>query len=262
MPADRLEQIYPPTYYSFASGGSAMGLAGAVKRRIDARSFRRVLRLLDHPRPNILDVGGGTGEIAAGFVRQAGPGSRGTVVDIDAESLVAAHSRGLGGWQGRFEEFETTERFDLILMLNLIEHVADPVAVLAKARSLLSERGLIWMQTPNFRALDARIFRHLNWSGYHCPRHFVLFSEAGLPGVLADAGLEQVELRRTQGAPFWAGSVCGLRRRHDPAVAGGLPKPLVLYRSFAPLAAAGAAFDFATRRFRQVSQVMVVARAA
>jgi SAM-dependent methyltransferase len=262
MPADRLDQIYPPTYYSFASGGSAMGLAGRVKRRLDARGFRRVLGLLDHPGPSILDVGGGTGEIAAGFVEQAGAGARGTVVDIDAGSLEAARGRGLHGWQGRFEDFDPDERFDLILMLNLIEHVPDPVAVLAKARSLLSEGGLVWLQTPNFRALDARIFRRLNWSGYHCPRHFVLFSEAGLPAVLAQAGLGQVELRRTQGAPFWAGSVCGLRRRHDPTVEGGLPKPLVLYRSFAPLAAAGAAFDFATRRFRQVSQVMVVARAA
>jgi hypothetical protein len=69
-----------------------------------------------------------------------------------------------------------------------------------------------------------------------------------------------VELRRTQGAPFWAASVCGLRRRHDPRPDDELPKPLVEYRSFGPLAALGAGFDFATRRFRQVSQVMVLAR--
>jgi hypothetical protein len=147
-------------------------------------------------------------------------------------------------------------------MLNLIEHVPDPLAVLEKARSLLSERGLVWLQTPNFRALDARLYRNLNWSGYHCPRHFVIFSEESLPHHLGRAGLEPVELRRTQGAPFWAASVCGLRRRHDPRPDDELPKPLVEYRSFGPLAALGAGFDFATRRFRQVSQVMVLARPA
>ena len=38
------------------------------------------------------------------------------------------------------------------------------------------------------------------------------------------------------------------------------PKPLARYRAFGPLAAPGAAFDVGTRRFREVSQVVVLAR--
>jgi SAM-dependent methyltransferase len=194
-------------------------------------------------------------------------------VDPDPHSIDAARERGLSGFAGTIEQFETDQRFDLVLMLNLIEHVADPEAVLTKAAGQLTPGGLVWLQTPNFRALDGRIFRHRNWAGYHCPRHWALFSEAGLRRVLSRAGLEPVVFKRGQGGSFWAQSVLGQRRARlmkegrlppaGPSEAGGerrLAKPLVRYRGFPPLAALGAGFDVATRRFREVSQVVVMAR--
>jgi SAM-dependent methyltransferase len=210
--------------------------------------------------------------VSALFVRRRA-GATGFVVDPDERSIDAARSRGLAGFAGTIEEFDTDERFDLVLLLNLIEHVADPVGVLEKAADLLAPAGVIWLQTPNFRALDGRIFRHRNWAGYHCPRHWAIFSEPGLRRVLGRAGLEEVRFDRTQGGGFWAQSLLGLRRSRlmsqgvmPPADQrendAGLPKPLVRYRAFAPLAAAGTAFDMATRRLRQVSQVVVIARRA
>jgi SAM-dependent methyltransferase len=184
------------------------------------------------------------------------------VVDIDPDSIEAARRRGLDGVACTFEEFESEQRYDIVLMLNLIEHVADPLGALRKAAALLAPGGVVWLQTPNFRSLDARIFRHRNWAGYHCPRHWVIFSERGLRAALAAAGLEPARFERTQGGAFWAASLIGLRRARRPPTGPGLPKPLVRYRAFLPLAAAGAAFDFATRRARPVSQVTVLARAS
>jgi SAM-dependent methyltransferase len=272
LPADRLAEIYPPTYYSFASGSDAggTGLAGRVKGWFDLRGYRRAVELLRTDRPAILDVGGGTGEISSAFVRRGGA-ARALVVDPDPASIEAARRRGLSGFAGTIEQFEADGRFDLVLMLNLIEHVADPEAVLAKASRLLAPGGLVWLQTPNFRALDGRLFRHRNWAGYHCPRHWALFSETGLRRLLTRAGLEPLRFERSQGGSFWAQSLLGLRRarlarRGDAPVvewADGearYPKPLVGYRAFGPLAALGAGFDVATRRLRQVSQLVVLAR--
>jgi SAM-dependent methyltransferase len=272
LPADRLNEIYPPTYYSFASGGAHdPGFVFRVKEWLDLRSYRDVLRLLPTDRPRILDVGGGVGEVSSVLVRKGG--AAGTlVVDPDETSIEAARSSGLDGFAGTIEEFQTDERFELVLMLNLIEHVADPVGILSKVSELVTADGLIWIQTPNFRALDGRLFRHRNWAGYHCPRHWAIFGEEGLRKALTSAGLEVVRFKRTQGGGFWAQSLIGLRRarlmRHgalppaDPSGDGQLPRPLVRYRAFAPLAALGTAFDLATRRFRQVSQVVVLARTA
>jgi SAM-dependent methyltransferase len=200
------------------------------------------------------------------FVRQ-GEGATGLVVDPDEHSIEVARSRGLEGFAGTIEQFETDRRFDLVLMLNLIEHVADPIRVLAQAAQLTEPSGLLWIQTPNFRALDGRLFRRRNWAGFHCPRHWAIFSEVGLRRALARANLDVISFERTQGGGFWAQSLLGLRREHrmrsgrlGDATVDGLPKPLVRYRAFAPIAAGMTAFDLATRRFRQVSQVVVMAR--
>ncbi len=109
-----------------------------------------------------------------------------------------------------------------------------------KARALLAPGGLVWLQTPNFRSLDASLFRHRNWAGYHCPRHWAIFSEDGLRRALSSSGLEPVRFSRTQGGAFWAASILGLRRARRPPAGAELPKPLVRYRAFGPLAAAGA----------------------
>jgi SAM-dependent methyltransferase len=270
-----LREIYPPTYYSFADAGRdwSPGLVERVKMRLDLRGYRRAAERLQARAPRILDVGGGTGEISGTFVRAGGAASA-FVVDPDPASIEAARSRGLDGFAGTIEEFDTSDRFDLVLMLNLIEHVADPVGVLEKAASLLTPDGLIWLQTPDFRALDARLFRHRNWAGYHCPRHWAIFSERGLRCALGRARLESAEFRRTQGGGFWAQSLLGLRRERlmrrgelPPSweCAGDdaeLPKPLVRYPSFPALAAAFTAFDMSTRAVREVSQVAVLARRA
>jgi hypothetical protein len=232
----------------------------AVKAALDRRQFRRVSALTGRDAPSLLDVGGGTGDIAARLVEASGGRARATVVDIDPASIEVVRRRGLEGAVARFEDFDAAERFDVVLMLNLIEHVADPIAVLSKARELLAPGGVVWIQTPNFRALDARLFRRRCWTGLHCPRHWVIFSTAGLRSALRQAGLEPRTVEHTQSGSFWAGSVLGLPRSRRAPGRGG--RPLVQSPLFLPLAAFGAGFDLATSRLRATSQIVAVAGAA
>jgi SAM-dependent methyltransferase len=265
VPEDRLAEIYPGSYYSFAGGDEAQTSrrhpVTRIKAWLDERTFRGVLDRLDSRALRILDVGGGTGEIAAGLLRAAPDGSSATVVDFDPSSIDVARARGLDAFCGRFEDFESEERFDLVLMLNLLEHVADPLEILKRARAQLTSNGVLWLQTPNFRTLDARLFRHRNWAGYHCPRHWAIFSEVGLSWALERCALRADSIQRTQAGSFWAGSFLGLRRAREPRRAAGA-RPLVQSPGFLPLAGAGAAFDIATRRIRATSQVVALARAA
>jgi SAM-dependent methyltransferase len=265
VPEGRLGEIYPSSYYSFAGGDEAQTSrrhpVTRVKAWLDERTFRGVLDGVGSRALRILDVGGGTGDIAAGLMRAAPDGSSATVVDFDPASIEVARARGLDAFCGRFEDFESEERFDLVLMLNLLEHVADPLDILTRARAQLTSDGVLWLQTPNFRALDARLFRHRNWAGYHCPRHWAIFSEAGLTRALERCGLRADSVERTQAGSFWAGSALGLRRAREPRRAVGA-RPLVQSPAFLPLAGAGAAFDIATRRLRPTSQVVALARAA
>jgi len=263
LPADRLAEIYPPTYYSFVSSGELLDAdrnpATRIKARLDQRAFARALALAgSSPSPRVLDVGGGSGDISARLVASV-PGARATVVDIDSQSIEVARARGLDGFAGRIEDFDTEERFDLVLLLNLIEHVADPAAVLRRARDLLTAGGVVWIQTPNHDSLDARLFRHHNWTGLHCPRHWIVLGERGLRTLLDGAGLTALRVERAQAGSFWATSLLAVLRERR----GRAPDParsLVAMPGFMPLAAAGAAFDFATRRVRSTSQLVAFAR--
>lgn len=259
LPDQRLSEIYPPNYYSFAGGdASGRGVVNRIKKELDRRRFRKVIELVGQPAPRLLDVGGGEGDIVASLVAASGGTARATVVDFDEESIDLARAHGLEGVVARFEDFETDARFDVVLMLNLVEHVANPVAVMSKAASLLTPNGVVWIQTPNFRSLDARLFRKRNWGGLHCPRHWVIFSSDGLRRALGKCGLEPVSFRHTQAGSFWAASLLGLGR--DATLGSEPVKPLIEYRSYMPIAGVGAGFDFATAWLRKTSQVVTLAR--
>src|SRR5262249_4627540 len=155
---------------------------------------------------------------------------------------------------GAIEQFETDRRFDLVLALNLIEHVRDPALVLRRIERLLTPRGRVLIKTPNFEALDARIFRHRSWAGYHTPRHFVLFNRRSFVGLAEQNGLDVVNFSYTQGAPFWSVSV--LDAMHRFGITEISAKRPAIYHPLTPLLQAGfAAFDFARAPFAPLSQM-------
>src|SRR5262249_60276142 len=77
-------------------------------------------------------------------------------IEISRAACEQAWQRGLKVFHGTLDEFETDDRFDLVFMSHVIEHVLDPVATVAKIRSLLKPGGVLYLETPNVGAPDAR----------------------------------------------------------------------------------------------------------
>jgi 2-polyprenyl-3-methyl-5-hydroxy-6-metoxy-1,4-benzoquinol methylase len=68
--------------------------------------------------------------------------------------------------QSLFEEFTPDERFDLVVMCLVLEHVLDPVALMARARRWIDpERGRILAIVPNMRALSRQLARAMGIVG-------------------------------------------------------------------------------------------------
>ena len=83
-----------------------------------------------------------------------------TVVDAAAAFLEATRQRvrpSVQCHQALFEEFESPEPFDNIFLMHVLEHLIDPVAVLAKARSLLAPGGRAFLVVPNGNAISRQI---------------------------------------------------------------------------------------------------------
>ena len=255
VPRHRLAEIYPPNYYSFVEQKS--GLVNSVKEFLDGRFFGKIFRSLPGETLNALDVGGGSGW-QLNVLRKIEPRIALTqVVDIDPNAAGLARSNGHEYFCGKIEDFQTDKKFDLVLLLNLIEHVENPFAVLSKIRELLSPTGCILIKTPNYDALDARMFRNANWGGYHCPRHWVIFTRPSFTDLTLRAGLKVRSCSFTQGAPFWTTSVLfWLDKKGIASVTRS--RPAMYHPLFYPLAGLFAAFDFARKPFSKTSQMFFV----
>lgn len=259
VPLGRLGEIYPDTYYSFAPG--KLSLAERVKQALDRRTFRTLFAAVEGDTLSALDVGGGAGWLLT-QAKSVEPRLGATqVVDIDGSAQASAIAAGHGFFLGRIEEYETDQRFDVILMLNLIEHVDDPVAVLAKVRGLLKPGGRVLVKTPNHDSLDARMFRHHSWGGLHAPRHWVVFTPEAFRKAAGKARLKVDRLSLTQGAPFWAVSALEFLSRKG-LVSIRRDRPMCDHPLFGPLLALFGGIDLVRGRFARTSQMFVELSAA
>lgn len=253
-PQDRLAEIYPDNYYSFS--GAKQSLAERVKQWLDRRMFRRLLADLGGNALSGLDVGGGNGWLLAQARAVDARLTRTVVVDLDASAKDGAQALGHEFVLSRIEDYQTEQRFDLILLLNLIEHVADPVEVLGKMRQFLAPGGKILVKTPNHESLDGRLFRHSNWGGYHCPRHWVIFTPESFELAANKADLVVRSTRMTQGAPFWAVSILAALADWR-LVRIDRTRAMVQHPMFGPLLLAFAMFDVLRSPFGRTSQMFI-----
>lgn len=255
-PADRLDEIYPPNYYSYGGIAESTTFTERVKEWLDVRMLAKVLKGIPGEKLRVLDVGGGAGWLLT-TVRRADRRVTDThEVDLQAAAAPLAEAAGHVYHCMPIEEFTSDEPFDLILMMSIIEHVPDPRRVMAAMAGLLSENGVLLMKTPNTATVDARLFRHRNWGGLHCPRHFVLFTEPGLDRLGRQVGLAKSDSYYTQGAPQWAISVMAwLSDRGWIKVSP--QRPAYMNRVYEPLTALFAGVDFLRARFAPTAQMMV-----
>jgi SAM-dependent methyltransferase len=108
--------------------------------------------------PSILELGIGHGITAEKFMDVCDH-----YVVVEGASTVIDHFLGLRpGFKGEvvfgyFEEFNTSERFDVIVMGFILEHVDNPNLILRKYRELLKSNGRLFVAVPNAKSLNRRL---------------------------------------------------------------------------------------------------------
>jgi len=80
-------------------------------------------------------------------------------------------------------------RFDLVIMNQLIEHTWHPVEVLKKIARALKSGGQITISTVDLDGYDRKFFYDHFWGGYYIPRHLHLFNGKTLRATLEKSGL-------------------------------------------------------------------------
>ena len=94
-------------------------------------------------------------------------------------------------WNRDWTDLPNKMRFYRIFMVEVVEHLLNPVDELRKARSKLSDNGLVLITTPNARGWRAVINRG-KWRESQNPTHVNLFSYKSLKICLEKAGYTDI----------------------------------------------------------------------
>jgi SAM-dependent methyltransferase len=142
-----------------------------------------------------LDVGCGAGTLLEAAQARGWEATGTEVAQCAAE---AVRAKGFDVRVGELPESGLAEAgFDVVSMVEVVEHVPEPRRLVAEAAALVRPGGALYITTPHGRGLSARVLGS-DWSVVAPPEHLQLFSVPGLRDALTAAGL-RVRRVRTQG---------------------------------------------------------------
>lgn len=146
----------------------------------------------------VLDVGCGTAEFLSclkgeGF-EVVGVEPSQDAVEIGKSKQIEIHCSGFDQFIDYYQS-NGLKSFDAVTLLNVLEHVANPVKVLNQAKMLLSEKGIICVKVPNdfnpFQlAAQKKRDKEPWWIGV--PDHINYFNVASLRSLFEKIGFEIV----------------------------------------------------------------------
>ncbi len=143
-----------------------------------------------------LEIGCGFG-FALDFVsRHYGAAVRG--IDPSALAVDGARRLGLDIVHGYFDRAMVAEIAprDVVYCSELIEHVADPAALLADIGAVLAPGGLLMLTTPAMEAVDPSASEAALFGTLSPGFHLTLYSAGALEGLLRRQGFTQVRVVR------------------------------------------------------------------
>jgi 2-polyprenyl-3-methyl-5-hydroxy-6-metoxy-1,4-benzoquinol methylase len=156
----------------------------------------------------LLDVGCGDGQLLQ-TAKDEGWNALG--IDLSETAILLCHRRGLAASNTDFFDGSLDEqRFDAIVMSELIEHVPSPQRFFKRAEELLDVGGVLYLTTPNFGSLARRMLGE-TWSVIH-PEHIGYFERSTLSRLASEeTGLREIRIEANNIAP--STFVTWLRRR-------------------------------------------------
>jgi len=143
----------------------------------------------------LLEIGSGFGTL---LVEAAAAGWDALGLEPGVLGAEASRRRGANVVRGYFpgDLPDPAARFDVVAVLDVLEHMADPKGFLAAIRDQLVPGGRLFVQVPNWDSLLVRL--EGGASSVVCPGHWSYFTPATLPALLARAGFRALEVGTVQ----------------------------------------------------------------
>jgi 2-polyprenyl-3-methyl-5-hydroxy-6-metoxy-1,4-benzoquinol methylase len=159
-----------------------------AERRAHISAIRRYARLSDHPLH--LDVGCATGSMLQ-EAKGAGWHSTGVETSEFAADYAAQHS-GCPVYAGTLEKAAfRSESFDVVTLMDVIEHVPNPSALMEEIFRVLRPGGVLFVVTPNFASFFVWLYGPKAY-GVWPEHHVVYFQPATMRKLLRKSGFTRI----------------------------------------------------------------------
>lgn len=161
-------------------------ILGSILRGLAARRgdfLPLVIRLRSSGR--VLDIGCGNGKLLDQF-KKRGFETYGLEISEEAASMARAKGHCVFSQNLAHAELEGAF-FDIVTMVHTLEHMADPLTIMAEIGHVLKTQGVLFIAVPNIDGVVSRLFGQWYY-GIDSPRHLYCFSVKTLRAVAGTAG--------------------------------------------------------------------------
>ncbi len=142
------------------------------------------------PNPKLLDVG-----CALGFMLREARTAGWEAVGVETSEFAARYAREYSGCEvhrGNLQQIGFhSQSFDVVTLMDVIEHVPEPLDLVAEIRRVLRPNGVLFIVTPNFRSFFARLYGP-NAYGIGPEEHLTYFERSTLFSLLQFTGYRNI----------------------------------------------------------------------
>ncbi len=178
-------------YYTqdYFTGGRADGYANyRASESVLRQEFAKIVEFIRRfvPAGKLLELGCAYGF----FLREARECFQVAGIELSEDAAAHARARGLNVIGGIADEatLQQLGRMDVIVLLDVVEHLPDPFETLRLCKDYLNPRGILVMTTGDFGALTARVAGR-NWRLMTPPQHLWYFTAESMKRLSARLGM-------------------------------------------------------------------------
>lgn len=214
--AGKMDKYYESANYISHTDSKKTGLDQMyqwVKKRA-LRSKANFIDQLAFGKGNLLDIGCGTGDFLVACknhgwkstgiepnekARKSGIEKlKGNSLERNSENIF----QDINEYRTSIEKGRTEEKFDIITLWHVLEHVPDITDYVKELHDLLAEKGCLVVAVPNHKSHDAGVYGKF-WAAYDTPRHLWHFSKKSISLLFATVKMEVVETRPMKWDAFY-----------------------------------------------------------